>query len=140
MGIATVGIPSTGRFSTCRTVNTAALHILIISPQTLSAWSRNNWVSTVFCSTVLQRMNYKSVRGVVWYRNTDNLVDFKGKVLNSLQRISRSRPMWDDNTKPSIERSWRDFIFYVIKLGLLRKKVIKTIKVYDLLNCLMFGG
>jgi len=96
MGIATVGIPSIGRFSTCRTVNITALHIHIISPQSQSARSRNKWVSTVFCSTVLQRRNYKSVQGVVWYRNTDNLMDFKGKVLNPLQVFSKSRPVWDD--------------------------------------------
>jgi hypothetical protein len=64
MGIATVGIPSTGRFSTCRTVNIAALHIHIISPQPPSARNKNKWVSTVFCSTVLQRRN--DVQGVVW--------------------------------------------------------------------------
>jgi hypothetical protein len=68
MRIATVGIPSTGRFSACVTVNIAALHIhtRIISPQPPSAGSRNKWVSTVVCSTVLQRRNYKRFQGVVW--------------------------------------------------------------------------
>jgi hypothetical protein len=47
-GIATVGIPSTSRIWACRTVNTAALHLRIISPWEPTARSRNKWVSTVF--------------------------------------------------------------------------------------------
>jgi hypothetical protein len=64
MGIATVGTPSTIRIPTCGTVKITALHIHMVSPQPPSAWSRKKHVSTVFCSTVLQRRNYKGVGGV----------------------------------------------------------------------------
>jgi hypothetical protein len=46
-------------------------------------------------------------------------MDFKGKVGNPLLRISRVGLCSMINAKPSIERKGRDFILYVIKLGLL---------------------